>query len=99
MDKYDERKFNDDDIENMIYERINDADLSGYNDTDKKAAYLYYLMNKGYSYAEKIIKNEDVSDEEYAHISENIDTLKVTASMAEWVVSLRIATSGSPFFY
>ena len=83
-DKYDERKFNDDDIENMIYERISDADLSGYNDTDKKAAYLYYLMNKGYSYAEKIIKNEDVSDEEYAHISENIDTLKGFNTKLDW---------------
>ena len=33
-------------------------------------------MNKGYSYAEKVIKNKDVSEEEYAYISENIDNLK-----------------------
>ena len=33
-------------------------------------------MNKGYSYAEKIIKKENITDEEYALISENAHLLK-----------------------
>ena len=41
-------------------------------------------MNKGYSYAEKIIKNKDVTEEEYAYISENIDTLKGFNTKLDW---------------
>ena len=82
--KYNERKLNDDDINNMIYERITLEELSVYNENDKEAAYIYYLMNKGYSYAEKVIKNKDVTDEEYAEISENIDNLHGVNTKLDW---------------
>lgn len=83
-DKYNERKLDDNDINDMIYERITSDELSKYNELDKETAYIYYLMNKGYSYAEKIIKNQDVTDEEYAEISENIDTLKGFNTKLDW---------------
>jgi cell division protein FtsI/penicillin-binding protein 2 len=82
--KYNERKLDDDDINDMIYERITSEELSKYNERDKEAAYIYYLMNKGYSYAEKVIKNKDVTDEEYAGISENIDTLTGFNTKLDW---------------
>ena len=41
-------------------------------------------MTKGYSYAEKIIKNKDVTEEEYAKISENIDSLKGFNTKLDW---------------
>ena len=82
--KYNERKITDKDIENYIYERISEEDLSHYQERDKEAAYIYYLMNKGYSYAEKVIKNKDVTDEEYAIVSENIDTLHGVNTKLDW---------------
>ena len=82
--KYKERKLTDDDINNMIYERITKDELDEYNELDKETAYIYYLMNKGYSYAEKIIKNKNVTDEEYAKISESIDTLKGFNTKLDW---------------
>ena len=83
--KYDERKLTDDDLEKLIYERIGDAELAVYNnDRDKEAIYIYYLMNKGYSYAEKIIKNKNVSDGEYAYVSENIDVLRGINTKLDW---------------
>ena len=82
--KYNERKLDDKDIENMIYERITEEEISIYNEQEKEAAYIYYLMNKGYSYAEKIIKNKDVKDEEYAIISENIEELKGVNTKLDW---------------
>ena len=78
------RKLSDSDIKDLIFERITEEDLSIYNELDKKAAYIYYLMNKGYSYAEKIIKNKDVTDEEYALISENIDDLEGFNTKVDW---------------
>lgn len=81
---YNKRKLTDQDIEDLIFERITEKDLSIYNDLDKEAAYIYYLMNKGYSYAEKIIKNKDVTEEEYAKISENIASLKGFNTKLDW---------------
>ena len=82
-DLYNKRKLNDKDIDKLIYERLDD-EISEYTDSDKKAAYIYYLMNKGYSYAEKVIKNSDVTDVEYAYISENIDNLKGFNTKLDW---------------
>ena len=82
--QYSERKLDDGDLEALIYERITEEELALYNDRDKEAAYIYYLMNKGYSYAEKILKNKDVTDEEYAMVSENIDTLKGVNTKLDW---------------
>ena len=83
-DLYSKRKLNDKDIENLIFERITDDDLNNYNEIDKEAAYIYYLMNKGYSYAEKIIKNKNVTEKEYAKISENIDSLNGFNTKLDW---------------
>jgi len=83
-DQYYKRKLNDNDIEDLIFDRITEEDLSKYTDKDKKAAYLYYLMNKGYSYAEKIIKNKNVTESEYAKISENIVSLKGFNTKLDW---------------
>ena len=82
-DLYNKRKLNDKDIDKLIYKRLDD-EISEYTDSDKKAAYIYYLMNKGYSYAEKVIKNSDVTDAEYAYISENIDNLKGFNTKLDW---------------
>ena len=83
-DKYFKRKLNDDDIQDLIYKRITPEELKKYDDKDKEAAYIYYLMNKGYSYAEKIIKNKNVTEEEYAKISENIESLHGFNTKLDW---------------
>ena len=83
-DAYRKRKLTDTDIESLIFERITSEELNNYNDIDKEAAYIYYLMNRGYSYAEKIIKNKGVTEEEYAKISENIDSLHGFNTKIDW---------------
>ena len=81
---YNERKLNDDDLLKLKKERITNEDLDKLNDLDKEASYLYYLMNKGYSYAEKIIKNKNVTEEEYAYVSENINLLSGFNTKLDW---------------
>ena len=41
-----ERKLTSEDIKKLIMERITEEELGAYNDIDKEAAYIYYLMNK-----------------------------------------------------
>lgn len=79
-----ERKLTSDDIQELKIDRITEEDLSIYNDLDKKAAYIYTLMNTGYSYDEKVIKGENVTDEEYALVSENISELKGINTKLDW---------------
>ena len=83
-DKYRKRKLNDMDIEKLIFERITEEELGIYKEKDLEAAYIYYLMNRGYSYAEKIIKNKNVTEAEYAKISENIDSLHGFNTKLDW---------------
>ena len=82
--KLDERKLTADDIYNLKIERVTPEDLSIYEEKDKKAAYIYALMNTGYSYDEKVIKNENVTDEEYALVSENISELDGVNTKLDW---------------
>ncbi len=82
--KLEERKLTNDDIYKLKIERVTDEDLKAYNEKDKKAAYIYTLMNTGYSYAEKVIKSKDVSDEEYALVSENLSDLKGINTKLAW---------------
>lgn len=79
-----ERRITLDDIEKLKLERITEDDLSVYNDLDKEAAYIYTLMNKGYYNSEKIIKKQNVTDVEYAIISENIHNLKGFNTKLDW---------------
>ena len=83
-DQYKKRKINDTEIDNLIYERITEDELSVYKERDLEAAYIYYLMNRGYSYAEKTIKNKNVTEEEYARISENVDSLHGVNTKLDW---------------
>lgn len=79
-----ERKLTLDEIEQYKIERITKEELSEYSELDKEAAYVYYLMNNGYYYAEKNIKNENVTDEEYAAIATNSDSLKGFGTKLDW---------------
>lgn len=74
-EKYEQRKLDSDDIYELKIERVTEEELSSFTEEDNKASYLYYLMNRGYSYDDKIIKDEDVTDEEYAYIAENNEDL------------------------
>ncbi len=79
-----ERKLTASDIETYKIERVTEEELAEYQERDFEAAYIYTLMNKGYSYSEKVIKNENVTDEEYAYIASNVDILKGFNIKLDW---------------
>lgn len=64
-----ERKITSKEIANLKLERITDAMLEEYTELDRKAAYIYSLMNDGYVYNKKLIL-KDVSETEYAQVIE-----------------------------
>lgn len=78
------RKIKEEDIYELKIKRITKEMLNKMTSHDKKAAYLYYLMNKGYSYDEKTIKSENVTDKEYAYFSENSTNLNGFYANLQW---------------
>ncbi len=82
-EKLKNRKLTENDIYELKISRIKKKDIQSLKKEDKKAAYIYYLMNKGYSYQEKIIKNRNVTDKEYVYFSEN-SMLRGFNTKLEW---------------
>ncbi len=72
IELYEDRKLSEKEILDIKYSRITDEMLEPINSEE---AYIYYLMNNGYSYQNKIIKSDNVSDYEYAKVAENLDKL------------------------
>ena len=83
-EKYEQRKLDSTDIYELKIERVTAEELAAFKEEDNKASYLYYLMNKGYSYDDKVIKNKDVTDEEYAYIAENNEDLPGFNTKLDW---------------
>ncbi len=65
LKEYEERKISSKELFNNKLSLITDEMLES---IDKKEAYIYYLLNKGYSYEDKIIKT-NLTDEEYLKIN------------------------------
>ena len=76
------RKMTQHELNELEIERIPEEKLE-YSEEEKKVAYIYYLMNKGYAYEEKIIKS-DVTDKEYAYVSENNELLDGFNTKIDW---------------
>ena len=82
IEKLKQRKVTQKEINQWKLERIPEEDLA-LSDEENKIAYLYYLMNKGYAFEEKIIKS-NVSDREYAYVSENNEILDGFNTRIDW---------------
>lgn len=79
-----QRKLTKEELRKKKIERVTLEEINALTEEDNKAAYLYYLMNKGYAYDEKTIKTGDVTDEEYAYISENNTELAGFNTRLDW---------------
>lgn len=73
-DDYKNRKISYEEYISYVYDKISDDFINRIN---KEEAIIYYLMNKGYSYQDKVIYN-NLSDEEFAKITElDLDGVRV----------------------
>ena len=81
-EKVSQRKMTQNELNELKLSRIPEEELN-FSEEDRKLAYLYYLMSRGYTYEEKIIKS-DVTDQEYAYVSENNDLLVGFHTKIDW---------------
>ena len=82
IEKVKQRKMTVKELEELKIKRIEEEKVS-FSEEELKVAYIFYLMNKGYTYEEKIIKS-DATDKEFAYISENSEKLKGFNTKIDW---------------
>ena len=83
INRFKSGKITSDELLDLKLSRIKKSDIDNMSEDDLKAAYLYYLMNRGYSYDSKIIK-KNCSDIEYAYISEHNEEFKGFDTSFDW---------------
>lgn len=81
-EKVSQRKISQHDLDELKIKRIDSKSLA-FDENENKVAYIFYLMNKGYTYEEKIIKS-DATDKEYAYVSENNNILTGFNTKLDW---------------
>ena len=81
-EKLKQRKLTSNQLYEYKLERIPEDKLN-FPEEENKVAYMYYLMNRGYLYDEKVIKS-DASDKEYAYVSENNSELGGFNTKIDW---------------
>lgn len=79
-----DKKEYDKKIYKLKLERITEADLQELTDQDLEILAIYVAFNSGYTLTPTIVKNENVTDEEFAVVSENLQYLPGVETTTDW---------------
>lgn len=79
-----EKKEYDQKIYELKLERITENELQELTDEDLEILAIYIKFNSGYALTPQIIKNENVTDEEFAVVSENLQYLPGVDTTTDW---------------
>ncbi|WP_284037684.1 penicillin-binding protein 2 [Neobacillus sp. 114] len=77
------KKLTDQDLYKLKLERITDADMN-LSEEELEAAAIFREFTSGYKFTSQLVKNENVSDEEYAVVSENLESLPGVDTTTDW---------------
>ncbi|MDR4888948.1 penicillin-binding protein 2 [Fredinandcohnia sp. QZ13] len=72
-------------IYKLQIERITEKDLEKITEPELEVAAIFREMTKGYALVPQIVKNENVTPEEYAVVSENLENLPGVNTTTDWV--------------
>ncbi|MDE3839609.1 penicillin-binding protein [Bacillus methanolicus] len=81
---FEEKKLDDKDIYKLQLERITDEELNQLSKDDLEVLAIYSEFNSGYALTPQIVKNKDVSPEEFAVVSENLEKLPGVDTTTDW---------------
>ena len=62
--QYENRKITNNEYKKLLLENITEEEINNLTDIEKKTSFIYYIMNIGYRYEDKIIKSVDVTEED-----------------------------------
>lgn len=71
-------------VYNLTLERITELELNELTDQDLEILAIYRSFSSGYALTPQIVKNEDVTQEEFAKVSENLEFLPGVNTTTDW---------------
>lgn len=71
-------------IDDLVRERITNAELKSFSKSDLQVLAIYSKMVAGYNLSPQIIKSDDVSDKEFAIVSEHLNELPNVNTATDW---------------
>nr|WP_191270169.1 penicillin-binding protein 2 [Neobacillus kokaensis] len=81
---YDNKKWDYKKIYNLQLDRIKESEINHYTKEEIKAIAIFKKMNSGYALAPQIVKNKDVTPQEFAAVSENLENLPGVDTTTDW---------------
>lgn len=83
-EKYEDKTEFQKELDNLVRERITEEELNQLSKFDMEVLAIYREMNSGYYLSPQIIKSENVTDEEYARVSERLSDLPGVNTTTDW---------------
>ncbi|KOS68051.1 penicillin-binding protein [Lysinibacillus contaminans] len=71
-------------VDKLVRERITDEELAQLTEADLEVLAIYREMASGYNLSPQIIKSENVTDEEFARVSERLTELPGVNTTTDW---------------
>jgi penicillin-binding protein A len=81
---YDEKKLDDKKIYKLQLERITNNEMNSFSPEELKVLAIYRQFNSGYALTPQIVKNKEVTPQEFAIVSENLDKLPGVDTTTDW---------------
>jgi cell division protein FtsI/penicillin-binding protein 2 len=82
-EKYEDKEY-DKKIYKLTLDRITEKDLKELTSQDLEIVAIYRAFNSGYALTPQIVKNENVTSEEFAKVSENLQYLPGVDTTTDW---------------
>jgi len=83
-DLYEQDELDDKEIYNLQLKRIEEKDLASLTTQDLETLAIFREFNSGYALTQQIVKNENVTPEEFAVVSENLEDLPGVDTTTDW---------------
>ncbi|MEH7885712.1 penicillin-binding protein 2 [Bacillus sp. JJ1609] len=84
MDLFKDKKLKNKDLYNLQLDRIGEKHLAELTYEDLEELAIFRIMNSGYKFTPQVIKNENVTREEFAAVNENLDMLPGVNATTDW---------------
>ncbi|MDF0727178.1 penicillin-binding protein 2 [Cytobacillus sp. S13-E01] len=80
----DDKEITNNELYQLQLDRITEADLAEISEAELEVAAIFRELNKGYSLTPQIVKNNNVTNKEYAVVSEHLEELPGIDTTTDW---------------
>ncbi|MDR6998759.1 cell division protein FtsI/penicillin-binding protein 2 [Neobacillus niacini] len=81
---YDQKKLDDKDFYKLEMKRVTKKEINSFSKNDLETLAIYIKFNSGRALTPQIVKNKDITNEEFAVVSENLENLPGVDTTTDW---------------